>query len=357
MMSFIQRIGNVRVMKNYKVPPTQLFVIIIFLLSGACGYSFGQDSFEVDDTYLQANVIVLDYPTGQQHTIHHIDDVDWVKFYALEGVTYMISTSGMDAFIELYDTDGQTYIDGLWSENFSFDYLSWECPPGGEGIYYVNISYGGALEDLDGAAYTLTIDTYFGFGLPPLLTGFIKNTHNQVVPNARIKLSPKIILPYADDRGSGISLENGSFVLSVKLEGIYTVTISANGHRTLVQQNVSIPGNRTFWLTRLNSSPVAVKDLFSCLVGGSVTGNVLQNDTDSDGDSLVAVLDSGVSSGTIAFKNTGEFTYTHHGNGTASDSFTYHVNDGTSSSATVTVDIIIQPRALSFLMLLLQAID
>ena len=116
----------------------QFFIITIFLLAGATEYSFSQDSYEEDDTYLQANVIVPNYVDAQEHTLHDVSDVDWVKFYALAGQSYMILRSGNSnavyRYIILYASDGTTYVDH--AENSD---LYWQCPVGGEGIYYVSI--------------------------------------------------------------------------------------------------------------------------------------------------------------------------------------------------------------------------
>ena len=156
----------------------------------------------------------------------------------------------------------------------------------------------------------------------------------------------------ASDTNSGMSLPDGSFIASLKFEGSYTVTVYANNHQTLVR-SVYVPGNHTLWMTKLNNNPpVAKNDQVRCPIGKSVSGNVLNNDSDLDGDSLVAVLDSNVRNGSLVFNSTGAFTYTHDGSLKTSDSFTYHVSDGCAISNTVKVTINQTP--LSFMMLLLK---
>ena len=64
---------------------------------------------------------------------------------------------------------------------------------------------------------------------------------------------------------------------------------------------------------------------------------VLGNDTDVDGNPLVAVLVSGPANGGLTLNANGSFSYTHNGGSSTSDGFTYKVNDGTTDGNTVTV--------------------
>jgi hypothetical protein len=73
---------------------------------------------------------------------------------------------------------------------------------------------------------------------------------------------------------------------------------------------------------------------------------VLTNDTDLDGDTLHAVLDSGPSHAAVngfTLNADGSFSYTPAANYNGPDSFTYHANDGTADSNTVTVTLTVNP--------------
>ena len=50
-----------------------------------------------------------------------------------------------------------------------------------------------------------------------------------------------------------------------------------------------------------------------------------------------------VSDGSLTLNSDGTFSYTHDGSETASDSFSYKVNDGTADGNTVTVSIAVNP--------------
>lgn len=105
----------------------------------------------------------------------------------------------------------------------------------------------------------------------------------------------------------------------------------------------------TIGINPVNDGPVAVADsilvdeggVATTLVGGATS--LLANDTDADGDSLVAILVDGPVNGTLIFNPDGTFSYIHNGSKTTTDSFTYRVNDGTVNGNIVTVTIAITP--------------
>jgi VCBS repeat-containing protein len=94
----------------------------------------------------------------------------------------------------------------------------------------------------------------------------------------------------------------------------------------------------------VNTPPVANDDAFSVVHDTVLTvaaPGVLGNDTDDDGDTLTAVLQTGPTSGTLALNSDGSFTYTPNAGFVGPDSFTYVANDGVDDSnvATVTIDV------------------
>ena len=97
----------------------------------------------------------------------------------------------------------------------------------------------------------------------------------------------------------------------------------------------------------VNRVPVAVGDSVSVVRGGSVTVDVLVNDSDPDGerlslDALVALP----AHGSITNKWVTSFVYQHDGSTATSDSFTYAARDsrfGVSNTATVSVTVVALP--------------
>ncbi|GJF18440.1 hypothetical protein NGTWS0302_16620 [Mycolicibacterium cyprinidarum] len=93
----------------------------------------------------------------------------------------------------------------------------------------------------------------------------------------------------------------------------------------------------TFPIQPVNDPPVAVDDAFSVIANNAVGGNVLTNDTDSNGDVLTAKLGAGAAHGTVDLNSNGSFIYTPGTDFNGADSFTYTASDGTATSNTATV--------------------
>src|SRR5207248_2995406 len=85
----------------------------------------------------------------------------------------------------------------------------------------------------------------------------------------------------------------------------------------------SSPATVTITVTSVNDAPVALPDSFNTSEDVAVSGNVLANDSDVDGNALTAVMLTGTTHGTLALNPNGSFTYTPAANFNGSDSFTY----------------------------------
>ena len=107
----------------------------------------------------------------------------------------------------------------------------------------------------------------------------------------------------------------------------------------------------TISITPVNDPPVTVvgSDTLILDEAGTVTitsgggTSLLDNDTDAEGDTLVAIGVSSPTNGTITINPDGTFTYVHDGSDTTTDTFSYKVNDGTADGNTVTITITINP--------------
>jgi VCBS repeat-containing protein len=98
----------------------------------------------------------------------------------------------------------------------------------------------------------------------------------------------------------------------------------------------------------VNDPPSAADDAYTATIGQARTvgaPGVLLNDTDIDGDAIMAVLDSSPSHGTLDLKADGSFVYTPAAGYTGTDSFAYHAADGSTSSPIATVTITINDAA------------
>lgn len=90
----------------------------------------------------------------------------------------------------------------------------------------------------------------------------------------------------------------------------------------------------------VNDAPNATDDSFSGDEDTTVSGNVLENDSDADGDTLSAALLTNVSNGSLSLSSDGSFSYSPDPGFSGSDSFTYEVSDGAlTDTATVSLNI------------------
>ena len=90
--------------------------------------------------------------------------------------------------------------------------------------------------------------------------------------------------------------------------------------------------------------PMAVADAYAIDEDSTLVidaSGVLANDSDADGDSLVANLVTGPQHGVVTLNADGSFVYTPEANFTGIDGFSYLANDGTleSDAANVTIDV------------------
>jgi lysophospholipase L1-like esterase len=91
-----------------------------------------------------------------------------------------------------------------------------------------------------------------------------------------------------------------------------------------------------------NNAPVANDDSYGFVEDETLTvaaPGVLGNDTDADGDTLTAVLSTGVSNGILTFSADGSFIYTPDPGFGGVDNFTYVANDGTDDSVVAAVSL------------------
>jgi hypothetical protein len=100
----------------------------------------------------------------------------------------------------------------------------------------------------------------------------------------------------------------------------------------------------TIMLTNVNDAPVADDDNYD--LGGGVAldipaPGVLTNDSDTEGDSLTAVLVSGPVQGVLSLTLAGGFNYTPTNHFSGVDAFTYEASDGHTNSGPATVSIMV----------------
>ena len=143
--------------------------------------------------------------------------------------------------------------------------------------------------------------------------------------------------------------------LNFNQDGSFTYTPNSdfNGtdHFTYTANDNSNSGNiATVYISvgPVNDPPVANDDTYSTDEDTPLTiaaaAGVLNNDTDTENNTLTASIVSSVSNGTISFNETdGSFTYIPEQNFNGTETFTYTANDGTNTGNVATVTITVNP--------------
>ena len=94
---------------------------------------------------------------------------------------------------------------------------------------------------------------------------------------------------------------------------------------------------------RGNEAPVAADDAFAGDEDTVITGDVLANDVDPDGDALTIALLTDVANGDLTLNADGTFEYTPAPDFNGEDSFTYQITDPNGETSTATVSLTVTP--------------
>ncbi len=140
--------------------------------------------------------------------------------------------------------------------------------------------------------------------------------------------------------------------LTLNADGSFTYTPMGNFHGTDTFTYVASDGTAdsavatvTITVLSVNDDPIVAGESYGIEVNGElivpIVSGVLANDTDVDGDVLTAGLIALPANGTLVFNADGSFTYTPTTDFHGTDTFTYTVNDGTTTSAEATVTIVV----------------
>ena len=118
----------------------------------------------------------------------------------------------------------------------------------------------------------------------------------------------------------------------------YTVSDGVGGTATATATITVMPPN---------TNPTAVDDSFVIAVNTAISGSVLANDLDADGDTLTIASPGPYTTaqgGTVALMADGTFDYKPLDGFTGTDSFTYTIEDGRGGSASAAVTFSIVPK-------------
>jgi ELWxxDGT repeat protein/VCBS repeat-containing protein len=142
------------------------------------------------------------------------------------------------------------------------------------------------------------------------------------------------------DHGTLTLNADGSFTYTPAANFFVTDTFTYRATSGDDESNVSIV---TITVNEVDDPVDTTPDTYTVNEDGTLTVNdangVLANDEDPDSDTLTVSLGTSTTNGTLALNANGSFVYTPNANFSGTDTFTYRVNDGTTTSDPVTVTI------------------
>ncbi|GFE60844.1 LamG-like jellyroll fold domain-containing protein, partial [Geobacter sp. AOG2] len=175
----------------------------------------------------------------------------------------------------------------------------------------------------------------------------VSSSDNQIVLNLSDTLDDSIY-----DEPLTIRTEVPSnFTSTVVSQGTNVKTIdSVIEGATRVIYYDAIPDHGTISITpsSYNMSPVATNDVYSTVMNNAINQaapGVLNNDTFSQGTSVSVQFAGGPTHGSLTLNANGSFIYTPDWNYVGSDSFTYTIDNGTTTSNVATANITITSSA------------
>ena len=262
------------------------------------------DTFEPDDTPTVATIIGLN-TAPERHNFFAQDDVDWVKFYALSGVKYVVEAADFEAnadpVLELYDTDGTTllasesrlwqsltspdsdFLDETGPDGFTLvrDVLNasnpgkaflWQAP--GTGIYFVKVSQTNSM-----------FGANTGYDLAVLRPAQAVGTISGVVQSdlGFVQLALLSVVSNGSADGSALSGPDGSFVLVALADFENPLSLTT-------QKGGFVTDNRDVVLQ--NGGDASAPQTITLLRDTDNDGIPDSTDTDDDGDGVADTQDN-----------------------------------------------------------------
>ena len=231
--------------------------------------------------------------------------------------------------------------------------FTYQAPAGFSGVDWFDYTLVDVNFNTDTARVNLAVvDTPEGNDRPIAAADVFSSTEDTVITGNLLANNGNG--PDSDPNGDALSVNNHTVltasggIVSIYANGdfVYTPRAGFSGvdsfsYTLKDSKGASSVGSVTLNVTGINDAPIANNDSFSGVHGKPISGNVLANDTDQDGDTLAAFAATinTASGGLVTLLANGNFTYTPAAKFVGADSFTYTALDGKGGSATATVTL------------------
>ncbi|MCK7610946.1 Ig-like domain-containing protein [Roseibium sediminicola] len=252
-----------------------------------------------------------------------------------------------DYTLDNLDPDTEALADG----ETAFEVFTYTVSDGngGEDTATLTLEISGSGDNVAPVAnddsFTVAEDT------PATLDLLGNDTDGNNVPVVTQTLSVVSINGQAATAGATIATDHGTITIGAGGAMTYVPDLNYNGADSftyIASDGLEDSGEATVTLdvAAVNDTPIAVDDTFAGDEDTAITGNVLANDSDVDGDSLTVTTGTFATSdgGSVTIAENGDFTYTPAPDFSGAATFDYTVSDGNggtaSGSVTLNVDAV-----------------
>ncbi|MCP4702535.1 MAG: hypothetical protein GY862_37605 [Gammaproteobacteria bacterium] len=203
------------------------FFLLAFCFGHADTLAFA-DVYEPDDSFEQANAVVIGDDVRRLHTLHNGGDEDWFKFYATADTGYEleVKVAGEDINVAftLLRSDGseiQTVNDAFAGER---EMMFWRAPLAG--IYYVKVTD----ETLQAPVCRTNIQYEFRIFIPdaPSMRGFLEGRTIDAVSGEGIA-----DVTVCDANNCALSLKDAVYKMSFPVTDTYELIADVAGYKPL----------------------------------------------------------------------------------------------------------------------------
>jgi hypothetical protein len=133
---------------------------------------------------------------------------------------------------------------------------------------------------------------------------------------------------------------------------------NGDGNSRIIFDDLSTSANARYGSGTCNSAPIAVNDVYIGAIGSVISGNILANDNEPDGETMTPSIVNNANGGILVLNTLGQFTFTPNLNFNGNTvTFTYKLDDNgvdplSSNTALVTINytspIILPVKLISF---------
>jgi hypothetical protein len=151
------------------------------------------------------------------------------------------------------------------------------------------------------------------------------------------------------DKNSPVTVQNFNQTFTLGATGLRKLVIktgggNGSGNSRLIYDDLYTNASPLYGTGTCNSAPIAVNDAYNAINGFPVSGNVISNDSDPNGEAIKSLVVATSSDGVLVLNQSGSFTFTPNpGFAGPVTTFTYQLADNgfapdTSNTALVTIN-------------------